>query len=106
VPRTLRAHGRGVLALRHLPRAGMAEQRAYLLAQSEAPYCLFLDDEVIIEPDLLARLLAAIRARAGRRPARPLDRLRRRQQPAPGTARDGGAAPTMSASSTRCQSRK
>lgn len=49
-----------VEALRHLPRHGMAEQRAFLLSRSEAPYCLFLDDDVIIEPDLLARLYQAI----------------------------------------------
>jgi len=45
-----------LLALRHLPRMGMAEQRAFLLSRSDAPYCLFLDDDVIIEPTLLARL--------------------------------------------------
>lgn len=47
---------------RHLPRRGMAEQRAFLLAQSDAPYCLFLDDDVITEPDLLERLYEAILA--------------------------------------------
>jgi len=60
VLRYLSAHGREVLALRHLPRRGMAEQRAFLLAQASAPYCLFLDDDVLIEPDLIARLHAAI----------------------------------------------
>lgn len=56
----LRAHGRAVLTLRHLPRAGLAEQRAFLLAQAEAPRCLFLDDDVLVEPDLLERLLAVL----------------------------------------------
>jgi GT2 family glycosyltransferase len=57
-------HARGIAAgvLRHLPRRGMAEQRAFLLAQASAPYCLFLDDDVIVEPGLLARLHAAILA--------------------------------------------
>ncbi|PWF45419.1 glycosyltransferase family 2 protein [Massilia glaciei] len=60
VLRYLRATGREVHALRHLPRRGMAEQRAFLLAQAGAPYCLFLDDDVLLEPDLAARLLRSI----------------------------------------------
>lgn len=60
VLRYLRARGVGVAALRHLPRRGMAEQRAFLLAQAGAPYCLFLDDDVIVEPDLVARLHAVL----------------------------------------------
>ena len=60
VLRYLRARGIAVTACRHLPRRGMAEQRAFLLAQARAPYCLFLDDDVIVEPDLVARLHAAI----------------------------------------------
>jgi GT2 family glycosyltransferase len=43
-------------AVRHLPRHGMAEQRAFLLSRCAAPYCLFLDDDVLVEPDLLDRL--------------------------------------------------
>jgi GT2 family glycosyltransferase len=62
VLRYLRARGIAVDVHRHLPRRGMAEQRAFLLAQVEAPYCLYLDDDVIVEPGLLARLHAAIRA--------------------------------------------
>ncbi|MES3023058.1 MAG: glycosyltransferase family 2 protein [Pseudomonadota bacterium] len=61
VLRYLRASGCVVLALRHWPRRGMAEQRAFLLAQAEAPYCLFLDDDVLLEPDLVTRLLASMR---------------------------------------------
>jgi hypothetical protein len=37
VLRYLRARGRVVETLRHLPRRGMAEQRAFLLAQARAP---------------------------------------------------------------------
>jgi hypothetical protein len=59
--RYLRVSGIDVLALRNLPRRGMAEQRAFLLSQVEAPYCLFLDDDVITEPSLVERLLCAIR---------------------------------------------
>lgn len=46
---------------RHLPRRGMAEHRQSLLDRATAPYALFLDDDVLIEPGLLARLLRAIR---------------------------------------------
>lgn len=60
VLRYLRARGIAVDTWRHLPRRGIAEQRAFLLAQARAPYCLFLDDDVIVEPDLVARLHAAI----------------------------------------------
>lgn len=59
--RVLRASGRPVELHRHLPRRGMAEQRAWLLAQARAPYALFLDDDVACEPHLLHRLLAALR---------------------------------------------
>jgi GT2 family glycosyltransferase len=60
VLRYLEASGRVVEARRHLPRRGMAEQRAFLLSQVRAPYCLFLDDDVILEPDLVERLHRAI----------------------------------------------
>ena len=60
VVRVLRARGRPVEVLRHLPRRGMAEQRQFLLDRSTAPYVLFLDDDVLIEPDLGARLIRAI----------------------------------------------
>jgi GT2 family glycosyltransferase len=55
--RLLRARGRDVETHRHLPRRGLAEQRQYLLDQATAPYALFLDDDVLLEPDVLERLL-------------------------------------------------
>jgi GT2 family glycosyltransferase len=61
VERLLRAQGRPVELHRHLPRRGLAEQRQFLLDQARAPYALFLDDDVILAPDTLRRLLAAIR---------------------------------------------
>jgi GT2 family glycosyltransferase len=62
VLRYLRATGR-IVEIYHRPsRRGMAEQRAFLLAQARARYCLFVDDDVILEPDLVARLHAAIHA--------------------------------------------
>jgi glycosyltransferase involved in cell wall biosynthesis len=60
--RLLRAHGHPVEVHRHLPRRGLAEQRQFLLDQVTASYALFLDDDVLLEPWLLERLLAAIRA--------------------------------------------
>lgn len=59
--RFLRATGHAVDTMRHLPRLGMAEQRAFLLLQVSAPYCLFIDDDVLLENDLTERLLGAIR---------------------------------------------
>lgn len=59
--RLLGARGREVVLLRHLPRRGMAEQRQFLLDQATAPYALFLDDDVILEPFVLSQLLSVIR---------------------------------------------
>jgi len=55
--RLLAARGRHVETHRHLPRRGLAEQRQFLLDQASARYALFLDDDVLCEPDLLERLL-------------------------------------------------
>ena len=54
--RYLRHTGCSVDTHHHLPLRGMAEQRAFLLDQVRAPCCLFLDDDVITEPDLIERL--------------------------------------------------
>lgn len=59
--RLLRAQSRSVETHRHLPRRGLAEHRQFLLDQARAPYALFLDDDVICEPALLARLLRVMR---------------------------------------------
>jgi len=61
VLRVLKATNRRVVTYRHLPRRGLAEQRAFLLAKVMSPYCLFLDDDVIVEADLIERLYEAIR---------------------------------------------
>jgi hypothetical protein len=57
----LQAHGHEVQILKHLPRRGMAEQRQFLLDQVRAPYALFLDDDLILEPWLIQNMLAALR---------------------------------------------
>jgi GT2 family glycosyltransferase len=64
VVRILRANGTEVELLRNLPRRGLAQQRQFLLDQARAPYALFLDDDVIVEANLVERLVRAIK-RAG-----------------------------------------
>lgn len=62
VLRLLAARGHDVELHRHLPRRGLAEHRQFLLSRARAPFALFLDDDVLIDSDLVARLLTAIRA--------------------------------------------
>ena len=61
VMRVLNHLARPVEVEKHLPPRGMAEQRQFLLERATAPYVLFLDDDIILEPDVLGRLYAAIR---------------------------------------------
>lgn len=61
VVRVLRRRGIPVQRHRHLPARGMAEHRAWLLHHARAPYALFLDDDVLVDPDLVERLVRAIR---------------------------------------------
>jgi GT2 family glycosyltransferase len=58
--RVLRAQGRTVEMYKHLPRRGMAEHRQFLLDQATAPYALFVDDDVILEPVAIRNMLAVI----------------------------------------------
>ena len=58
--RVLEARGRPVTLLRHLPRRGLAEHCQFLLEQSTADQCLFLDDDVWLESGALARLSGAL----------------------------------------------
>ncbi|HET8643083.1 MAG TPA: glycosyltransferase [Pseudonocardiaceae bacterium] len=60
--RVLRTQGRRVEFLRHLPRRGLAEQRAFLLERSSAPLVLFLDDDVWLTPGVVTRLRTALRS--------------------------------------------
>jgi GT2 family glycosyltransferase len=58
--RVLRVRGHDVRLTRHLPRRGLAEHREFLLRQATAPYVLFLDDDVWLEPRAIARMRDAI----------------------------------------------
>ncbi|WP_214401138.1 glycosyltransferase family 2 protein [Pseudonocardia lacus] len=58
--RALRRRGTPVELLRHLPRRGIAEQRAFLLSRARADAVLYLDDDVWLEPGVLDRLHRAL----------------------------------------------
>ncbi|HKS44374.1 MAG TPA: glycosyltransferase [Amycolatopsis sp.] len=58
--RVLRRAGHEVTLTRNLPRRGMAQQRAHLLACSTARYVLYLDDDVWLAPGSITRLHSAI----------------------------------------------
>jgi GT2 family glycosyltransferase len=60
VVRVLRARGVEVELLAHPSGEGVAENRAFLLEQARAEYVLFLDDDIVLEPESLARLAAAM----------------------------------------------
>ncbi|HEX4204019.1 MAG TPA: glycosyltransferase family A protein [Ktedonobacteraceae bacterium] len=57
----LRWRGHEVKLHRHLPRQGMAEQRQFLFEQSRAAYVHFIDDDVILDPQIMQRMLTVIR---------------------------------------------
>lgn len=59
--RALRRRGTGVELLRHLPRRGITEHRAFLLSRATADAVLYLDDDVWLEPGVLDRLHRALR---------------------------------------------
>lgn len=64
--RVLELHGCAVEVRCHLPRRGMAEQRQFLLSLAQASRVLFLDDDLILEPWVVAQLLAVLeRERCG-----------------------------------------
>jgi glycosyltransferase involved in cell wall biosynthesis len=52
----LRVRGHRVRVFRNLPARGIAQQRQFLLEQCDTPYCLYLDDDLILEPYVLGNL--------------------------------------------------
>jgi glycosyltransferase involved in cell wall biosynthesis len=59
--RAMLRRGTEVELLRHLPRRGITEQRAFLLSRATADAVLYLDDDVWLEPGVLDRLHRALR---------------------------------------------
>jgi glycosyltransferase involved in cell wall biosynthesis len=55
-------HGHHVQLHHHLPRNGLAEQRNFLLEQSSAPYVHYLDDDVLLDPPVIERMLRVLQA--------------------------------------------
>lgn len=58
--RALRWHGHDVRVFRHLPRRGLAEQREFLLEQSRARYVQYVDDDLLLEPGVMERMVSTI----------------------------------------------
>ena len=58
--RVLELRGHETVLMKHLPRRGLAEQRQYLLDCSEAPLALFLDDDLVLEPSQIERLVLTL----------------------------------------------
>jgi len=46
--------------LQNLPKKGIAQQRQFLLDQSTGSFSLYLDDDIILEPDVLGRMVKAL----------------------------------------------
>lgn len=59
--RALEWRGHRVRLCRNLPRRGMAQQRQFLLEQSRADYVHYLDDDVLLDPPVLGRMLGVLR---------------------------------------------
>jgi glycosyltransferase involved in cell wall biosynthesis len=57
VIQALQLYGHKVTVHHHLPRRGMAEQRNFLFEQSRAPYAHFLDDDVLLDPVTMQRMV-------------------------------------------------
>ncbi len=64
VRRVLELHGQSVEFHKNLPRRGLAQQRQFLLDHVSAPYVLYLDDDLILEPYVIGRMFQAIREEA------------------------------------------
>ncbi|MGQ9681937.1 MAG: glycosyltransferase family A protein [Anaerolineae bacterium] len=58
----LEASGHRVHTLVNLPRRGIAQQRHFLLEHATAPLVHFLDDDVLLGPDMLRRMVSVLRA--------------------------------------------
>jgi len=60
IARILELHGNPVKILHNVPRKGIAQQRQFLLEQSTGIYTLYMDDDVVLEPDVIGRMVKAL----------------------------------------------
>jgi GT2 family glycosyltransferase len=60
VIRLLEKQGHPIQQLVNLPRRGLAQQRQFLLDHVESPYCLYIDDDVLLEPFVIGNMLRAL----------------------------------------------
>jgi GT2 family glycosyltransferase len=60
VIRLLEKKGHPVQQRVNLPRRGLAQQRQFLLDCVTTPYCLYLDDDVLLEPFVIGNMLHAL----------------------------------------------
>lgn len=60
VIRMLRNKGVEVRLLKNLPSRGMAQQRQFLLEHCQAPYALFLDDDLVCEAYVLRNMVSML----------------------------------------------
>lgn len=58
--RLLEKKGHQVQTLRNLPRRGIAQQRQFLLDHATAPYCLYIDADVLLEPFVVGMMQKAL----------------------------------------------
>ncbi len=61
IVRAFSLRGQQVRHERRNERHGLAEQRDFLLRQARAPFALFLDDDILLEPDAIGRMIEIIR---------------------------------------------
>lgn len=59
--RLLEQHDTKVSLIDNLPVRGMAHQRQFLLDHATASYCMFLDDDVLLEPYVVGNLLRVLK---------------------------------------------
>jgi glycosyltransferase involved in cell wall biosynthesis len=60
IVRILELHGNPVKLLYNMPKKGIAHQRQFLLDNVTGKYALFMDDDVVLEPDVIARMVKAL----------------------------------------------
>ncbi|HZS94582.1 MAG TPA: glycosyltransferase family A protein [Chloroflexota bacterium] len=59
--RALEWHGHRVELHRNRPRRGLAEQRQFLFERSSAPFVQYVDNDVLLDPPVMARMLGVLR---------------------------------------------